>query len=139
MNQSPLWPRARRFVISGRAMGIDTVIYVLQLLGVAVFAASGALAAGRKRMDLLGVAVIAIVTAIGGGTVRDVLLDRRPVFWIAEPVYVLVSVLAARVITETSAHQFSTGNWWSRTWRTMSLNILASEPRRVKDCTTTTL
>jgi uncharacterized membrane protein YeiH len=40
--------------------------HVLQLLGAAVFAASGALSAGRKRMDLLGVVVIAIVTAIGG-------------------------------------------------------------------------
>jgi uncharacterized membrane protein YeiH len=76
-------------------MAIDTIIHVLQLLGVAVFAASGALAAGRKRMDLLGVGVVAIVTAVGGGTVRDVLLARHPVFWIAEPIYVLVSVFAA--------------------------------------------
>jgi uncharacterized membrane protein YeiH len=71
------------------------VFYVLQLLGAAVFAASGALAAGRKRMDLLGVVVIAVVTAIGGGTVRDLLLNRHPVFWIAEPEYLVVSILAA--------------------------------------------
>lgn len=44
----------------------------------AVFAVSGALAAGRKRLDLIGVMVLAVVTAIGGGTVRDVLLDRHP-------------------------------------------------------------
>jgi uncharacterized membrane protein YeiH len=71
------------------------MLFILQLLGVAVFAASGALAAGRKRMDVLGVTVLAIVTAIGGGTIRDVLLDLRPVFWIARPVYVLVSIAAA--------------------------------------------
>lgn len=71
------------------------MIYVLQLLGVAVFAASGALSAGRKRMDLLGVVVIAIVTSVGGGTIRDVLLDRHPVFWIAQPAYVVVGVAAA--------------------------------------------
>ncbi len=71
--------------------------YVLQLLGAAVFAASGALAAGRKRMDLLGVIVIAIVTAIGGGTLRDMLLDRHPVFWIEDPTHLVVSVIAAAI------------------------------------------
>ena len=71
--------------------------YVLQLLGAAVFAASGALSAGRKRMDLLGVVVIAIVTAIGGGTLRDVLLDRHPVFWIEDPTHLVVSVIAAAI------------------------------------------
>ncbi|HEX2188342.1 MAG TPA: trimeric intracellular cation channel family protein [Longimicrobiaceae bacterium] len=71
------------------------MVYALQLLGVAVFAASGALSAGRKRMDLMGVLVIATVTAIGGGTIRDVLLDRHPVFWIADPLYVVVSVAGA--------------------------------------------
>ena len=55
---------------------------VLSFLGVGVFAASGALAAGRKGFDLLGVLVIAAVTAIGGGTIRDLLLDRHPIFWI---------------------------------------------------------
>jgi uncharacterized membrane protein YeiH len=69
--------------------------YLLDLLGVAVFAASGAMAAGRKRFDLLGVAVIATVTAIGGGTTRDLLLDRHPVFWIRDPTYLLVSLAAA--------------------------------------------
>jgi len=57
---------------------------VLSFVGVGVFAASGALAAGRKGFDLLGVLVIAAVTAIGGGTLRDLLLDRHPVFWIAD-------------------------------------------------------
>jgi uncharacterized membrane protein YeiH len=71
------------------------ILYVLDLLGVAVFAASGAIAAGRKRMDLLGVVVIATVTGIGGGTIRDVLLDRHPVFWIADPTYLWVSLVAA--------------------------------------------
>ena len=68
---------------------------ILQLIGAAVFAASGALAAGRKRMDLLGVVVIAMVTAIGGGTIRDLLLDRHPVFWFADPRHLIVSMVAA--------------------------------------------
>jgi len=68
--------------------------HVIELLGVAVFAVSGAVAAGRKRLDWLGVAVVAVVTAIGGGTLRDVLLDRHPIFWIANPVYLWVCLAA---------------------------------------------
>jgi uncharacterized membrane protein YeiH len=70
-------------------------LYILDLLGVAVFAASGALAAGRKRMDVFGVIVIGAVTAVGGGTLRDLLLDRHPVFWMADPTYIVVIVVAA--------------------------------------------
>ena len=60
-----------------------------------MFAISGALAAGRKSLDLLGVIVVAIVTAIGGGTVRDLLLNRHPIFWIADPTYLVVITIAA--------------------------------------------
>jgi len=73
-------------------------LYLLDLIGVAVFAVSGAMVAARKEFDLLGVAVIATVTAIGGGTIRDVLLDRHPVFWIREPAYLLV-ILSAAALT----------------------------------------
>ena len=71
------------------------ILYMLDLLGVAVFAVSGAIAAGRKRFDLLGVAVIATVTAVGGGTTRDVLLNRHPVFWVKDPTYLVVIIAAA--------------------------------------------
>jgi uncharacterized membrane protein YeiH len=77
--------------------------YILDLIGVGVFAISGALAAGRKRLDWLGVAAISVVTAIGGGTVRDVLLDRHPIFWIADPAYLLVC-LAATAFTLLYVH-----------------------------------
>jgi uncharacterized membrane protein YeiH len=73
-------------------------LYVLDLLGVAVFAISGALAAGRRRLDLIGVVVLASVTAVGGGTVRDLLLDRHPIFWLADPRY-LISIFAAAALT----------------------------------------
>ncbi len=71
--------------------------YVLELLGVGVFAISGVLAAGRKGLDVLGLAVIAIVTAIGGGTLRDLLLDRHPIFWIADTTYLWVILVATMV------------------------------------------
>jgi uncharacterized membrane protein YeiH len=69
-------------------------LYLLDLFGVAVFAVSGALTAGRKSMDLFGVIVVAVITATGGGTVRDLLLDERPIFWIEDPVYLLVRLAA---------------------------------------------
>jgi len=74
------------------------LLYLFDLAGVAVAAASGALAAGRRRLDLLGVVVVATVTAIGGGTIRDVLLDRHPVFWIADSDYLIVILASAALI-----------------------------------------
>ncbi len=71
------------------------VLHLLSLAGVAVFAISGVLAAGRKGFDFFGVVVIALVTAIGGGTLRDLLLDRRPIFWIADTSYLYTSAAAA--------------------------------------------
>ena len=70
------------------------MLRTLDLLGVAVFAVSGALLAGRRSLDLLGVFVIAALTAVGGGTLRDVLLDRHPIFWLREPEYLAVIALA---------------------------------------------
>jgi uncharacterized membrane protein YeiH len=72
-----------------------TLVQFFTLAGVAVFAASGALAAGRRALDPIGVLVLALVTALGGGTLRDVLLDRYPVFWISDPSFIIVSAAAA--------------------------------------------
>ncbi|MEX2530583.1 MAG: trimeric intracellular cation channel family protein [Gemmatimonadota bacterium] len=74
--------------------GIE-LLSVIHLVGVAVFAVSGALAAARKGMDLFGVVVIATVTAIGGGTLRDLLLARHPVFWITDTSHLVVGFTAA--------------------------------------------
>jgi uncharacterized membrane protein YeiH len=72
-----------------------SLVQVFSLIGVAVFAASGALAAVRRSLDPVGVLVLAIVTATGGGTLRDVLMDRHPIFWISSPWFIGVSALAA--------------------------------------------
>tara|TARA_R110000796_G_scaffold23046_30_gene66346 strand:+ start:7357 stop:7983 length:627 start_codon:yes stop_codon:yes gene_type:complete len=72
-------------------------IYFFDLCGTAVFALSGALAAGKHRMDPFGVIVLASVTAIGGGSIRDALIGATPVFWIRDPNYMLV--ILATVIT----------------------------------------
>ncbi|MDT8303062.1 MAG: trimeric intracellular cation channel family protein [Sedimentisphaerales bacterium] len=76
---------------------MQTLLYVMDLFGVAVFAITGSLAAGKKRMDLFGVVVLATVTALGGGTLRDLILGASPVFWVSAPVYLLVAVATAIV------------------------------------------
>lgn len=80
------------------------MLYVFDLVGVAVFAVSGALAAGRKGLDLLGVVVLAMSTAIGGGTIRDLLLDRHPIFWLSDPAYLIVIVISAFGTTVIARH-----------------------------------
>lgn len=76
------------------------LIYILDLFGVAVFAASGALAGIANQFDLLGVLVLASITAIGGGTIRDVLLSRHPIFWIKDsgPIYTILAATAATLL-----------------------------------------
>ncbi|WP_318507324.1 TRIC cation channel family protein [Photobacterium leiognathi] len=66
------------------------LIYILDMFGTAIFAASGVLMAGRLRMDPFGVIVLASVTAIGGGTIRDMALGATPVFWITDTNYLWV-------------------------------------------------
>ena len=67
----------------------------LDLAGVAVFAVSGVLAARTRGLDLFGVIVIAAITAVGGGTLRDLLLNRYPIFWITNPHYLTVIIASA--------------------------------------------
>jgi uncharacterized membrane protein YeiH len=81
---------------------LSLIVLTLNLMGVAVFAASGALTASRKEMDVVGFAFVAIVTGLGGGSLRDMLLGATPVFWIAEPLYVLICVVMAALIFFTA-------------------------------------
>lgn len=74
------------------------LLYLLDLIGVAVFAVSGVLVAAHSGMDLLGGLALAALTAIGGGTLRDVLLNRHPIFWVKDARYLLV-ILAAAMLT----------------------------------------
>jgi uncharacterized membrane protein YeiH len=71
--------------------------YALEMLGVAVFAISGALAGVNRGEDLFGIAVLAAVTGVGGGTLRDLLLNRHPVFWLKNPMYLYVILAAAAI------------------------------------------
>lgn len=71
-----------------------SIFNILDLLGTASFAVSGALFAINKKMDPFGVFIIAFVTAVGGGTLRDILIDRNPVTWMTNLSYVYTIVIA---------------------------------------------
>jgi len=80
-----------------RPMTLALILYYLDLLGTAVFAITGLLAARRKQLDLFGAIVIAMVTAIGGGTLRDLIIDV-PVFWTQHDIYIYVVVISAMLL-----------------------------------------
>ena len=87
------------------------LLYVLDLLGVAVFAVSGALAAAQRGLDLFGMVVLAAVTAIGGGTLRDLVLNRHPVFWVrdARYLYVILAATAVAILGKDFLPNLQTG------------------------------
>jgi len=76
-------------------LSVGVSFLILDLLGVAVFAVSGALAAIRARMDVFGVVVLGMTTALGGGVVRDVLLGITPPSTLRQWPYLLVAALVA--------------------------------------------
>ena len=71
------------------------LVTIIEITAVLVAAFSGFIEARRKRMDLVGVFTVAFIAAFGGGTLRDILLDRRPLFWVQHQEYaILIFVLA---------------------------------------------
>ncbi|HEU0265763.1 MAG TPA: trimeric intracellular cation channel family protein [Geobacterales bacterium] len=75
-----------------------TLLYTLDLLGTVAFAASGAWAGVRRKMDLFGVLVLGLVTATGGGTIRDLLLGDTPPFIFKDETYLALSILVSLAI-----------------------------------------
>ena len=84
-----------------RVNPFDGLLTALTWVGVAVFAAAGALTASRKQLDPVGFILIAAVTAFGGGTARDLILDA-PVFWLAAPGMVLLAAAVALLVYGTA-------------------------------------
>ncbi len=79
-----------------------SLLMILDYAGVALFAATGALAASRKQLDLIGFLFFAAVTGLGGGTLRDIILGRAPVFWVLDPTYILICVIAGTFVFLTA-------------------------------------
>jgi uncharacterized membrane protein YeiH len=72
-----------------------TLIKFIEILAILVGAFSGFIEARSKRMDVVGVFTVAFITAFGGGTLRDILLDKRPLFWVTHQEYaILIFVLS---------------------------------------------
>ena len=83
---------------SFQASQLSTLL-VVYLVAITAEAMSGALAAGRRNMDIFGVAVIAFVTALGGGTLRDMVLGHYPIGWTQHPEYVYLVISAGLLTT----------------------------------------
>ena len=78
-------------------MSIDTLLYWVGMAAVAVSALTGVLDSSRKSMDLIGALLVGVATALGGGTIRDLLLDRN-VFWVVDQTY-LIAALGTGLVT----------------------------------------
>jgi uncharacterized membrane protein YeiH len=78
-------------------MTAQDLFILIDLISVAVFAVSGALAGARKGLDIIGLVWLGTITGIGGGTMRDLLLDR-PVFWINDTRYLIIACVSAALV-----------------------------------------
>ncbi|MEL7729321.1 trimeric intracellular cation channel family protein [Citromicrobium bathyomarinum] len=91
--------------VAEAAVILTPVLDWLDLIGVAVFALSGALIAARERQTFVTMSFFALVTGVGGGTVRDLLIDA-PVFWVKHPWYSIVCIAMALIVWNTPTR------WW---------------------------
>ncbi len=82
------------------------MLYCLGMVGIVAFAVTGVLAAGRRDMDIFSIVLLGVVTALGGGTLRDVLLDNHPIFWIADLTYLWFAIISS-IVTFFSVRLFS--------------------------------
>jgi uncharacterized membrane protein YeiH len=68
-------------------LSIHSIQFTIEIVAIFAFALSGLIAGIRKRMDVVGLCIVSGVAAFGGGTLRDILLDRRPFFWVNHSIW----------------------------------------------------
>jgi len=85
-------------------VNLTTLLKVIEVLGIVAFACSGFIEARRREMDMVGIFTVGFITAFGGGTLRDLLLDQRPLFWVERQEYVLLIFVLALVVTPFMRH-----------------------------------
>jgi uncharacterized membrane protein YeiH len=85
-------------------VNLSTLLKAIEALGIVAFACSGFIEARRRDMDMVGIFTVGFITAFGGGTLRDLLLDQRPLFWVERQEYVLLIFVLALVITPFTRH-----------------------------------
>ncbi len=74
-------------------MEIKDILDILIIGGVIAFAISGALTAMERKLDIIGIFIIAFATAVGGGSLRDIMLPDRDVFWLINPLYTYMAMI----------------------------------------------
>ena len=77
---------------------MNSLVFVMDVIGTVAFAISGAMVAIRKRMDIFGVCILALATATGGGAIRDLLIGKNPPMMFRNPIYVLISIVTACIV-----------------------------------------
>ncbi len=80
-----------------RALAGINALTAIDLIAVAVFAMTGALTASRKQLDIVAFVWLGVVTGVGGGTLRDLLLGV-PVFWVQQPLFVVLSAVVSALV-----------------------------------------
>ena len=78
---------------------LENYLYFLDMFGVVSFAVTGSLLGQKKNLDPFGIVVISVITAIGGGTIRDIILNHYPIFWIRDISYLAV-ITATSILTQ---------------------------------------
>jgi len=88
---------------------MNTLIKTIEILGIIAFALTGIYQARKKGMDIVGVYFVSMITAFGGGSLRDIILDRRPLFWAEHYWYpfllLVLSILSVVVIKDVLNRQ----------------------------------
>jgi len=73
-------------------LDLDKILNIIAIVGVVAFAISGALTAMDRKFDIIGVIIIGFTTAVGGGSLRDIIIPERDVFWIVDPIYTYMAI-----------------------------------------------
>jgi len=73
---------------------MNEIVYILMMIGTLALSISGSLTSMEKRFDIFGVFIIAFVTAVGGGSMRDMIVDRE-VFWLSDPAYIYIILVGS--------------------------------------------
>jgi len=89
--------------IANQLEKLSALQYFVEASAVGFSAVSGMMAAEKRRMDLVGTYAVALISAFGGGTLRDVLLDRRPMFWVSHEEF-SIAILGLSIVFHYAAH-----------------------------------
>lgn len=88
----------------------DIILYLLDMVGVVACAIAGTLLAQHKGFDISGCILVSMVNAIGGGTIRDMALDRHPLFWMTDLNYVII-ITATSLVLQIFFHLYHKIDW----------------------------